>query len=101
MISLLKIDTGRSSAEPALIQRANEHSHVLRGEREEGGRREDGRKRRGREEGRMGERGESGWMGVSEMNEDGYIERGRRGGERDWGQGEEGGKEGKGWKMKQ
>ena len=39
MISLLKIDTGRSRAEPALTQRANEHSHVLRGEREEGGRR--------------------------------------------------------------
>ena len=28
MISLLKIDTGRSRAEPALTQRANEHSHV-------------------------------------------------------------------------
>ena len=37
MISLLKIDTGRSRAEPALTQRANEHSHILRGEREEGG----------------------------------------------------------------
>ena len=40
MISLLKIDTGRSRAEPALTQRANEHSHVLRGER--GGREEGG-----------------------------------------------------------
>ena len=51
----------------------------------------------------MGERGESGWMGVSEMNEDGYIERGMKKGrrERDWGQGEEGGREGKGWKRKQ
>ena len=39
MISLPKIDTRRSRAEPALTQRANEHSHVLRGEREEGGRR--------------------------------------------------------------
>ena len=58
MISLLKIDTGRSRAEPALTQRANEHSHILRGEREEGG-----------TGGRMGEREEGGRRGGWEKEE--------------------------------